>query len=109
MVRASVTAEKAGFPAVSIASTGFLGQAQAVGQAQGIQSVAVAEYPGVIATDSDNDVIRKTKDILVNNVIRAMGKEVKQIPKPREPQRTDIIFEGSLDEVQEFLLPPVMV
>jgi hypothetical protein len=102
VVRASVTAEKAGFPAVSIASTGFLGQAQAVGQALGIQSVAVAEYPGVIATDSDDDVVRKAREILVNNVISAMGKEVKQIPKPREPQRTDIIFEGSLDEVQEF-------
>jgi hypothetical protein len=81
-VRASVVAEKAGFPSVSIASTGFLGQAQSVGQALGIQSVSVAEYPGVVATDSDDDVIKKTIDILVNNIIQAMGRAIKQIPNP---------------------------
>jgi len=101
-VRASVVAEKAGFPSVSIASSGFLGQAQAVGQALGIQNVSVAEYPGVVATDSDEDVKRKVTEIVVNNVIEAMARQVKQVPKPKEPQRTDIVFEGTLDEVQEF-------
>jgi hypothetical protein len=95
-------AEKAGFPSVSIASSGFLGQAQAVGQALGIQNVSVAEYPGVVATDSDDEVIRKVKDILVNNVIQAMAKAVKQVPKPKEPQPTEVVFEGTLDEVEEF-------
>jgi hypothetical protein len=97
-----VVAEKAGFPSVSIASSGFLGQAQAVGQALGIQNVSVAEYPGVVATDSDEDVKRKVTEIVVNNVIEAMARQVKQVPKPKEPQRTDIVFEGTLDEVQEF-------
>lgn len=101
-MRASVVAEKAGFPSVSIASSGFLGQAQAVGQALGIQNVSVAEYPGVVATDSDEDVKRKVTEIVVNNVIEAMARQVKQVPKPKEPQRTDIVFEGTLDEVQEF-------
>jgi hypothetical protein len=101
-VRASVVAEKAGFPSVSIASSGFLGQAQAVGQALGIQNVSVAEYPGVVATDSDEDVKRKVTEIVINNVIEAMARQVKQVPKPKEPQRTDMVFEGTLDEVQEF-------
>jgi hypothetical protein len=101
-VRASVVAEKAGFPSVSIASSGFLGQAQAVGQALGILNVSVAEYPGVVATDSDEDVKRKVTEIVINNVIEAMARQVKQVPKPKEPQRTDMVFEGTLDEVQEF-------
>jgi hypothetical protein len=101
-VRASVTAEKAGFPSVSIASTGFLGQAQAVAQSLGIQNLSVAEYPGVIATDGEDDVKRKVTEVLINNIIKGITKPVTPVPKPKEPEPRDIVFEGTLDEIQEF-------
>jgi hypothetical protein len=103
-VRASVTAEKAGFPSVPIASTGFLGQAQAVAQSLGIQSISVAEYPGVIATDNEESVIQKVKEVLINNIIKGITRPVTQAPRPKEPAPSDIIFEGTLDEVQEFFM-----
>jgi hypothetical protein len=101
-VRASVIAEKAGFPSVSIASTGFLGQAQAVAQSLGIQNLSVAEYPGVIATDSEDEVKRKVAEVLINNIIKGISKPVRPVPKPNEPKPTDIVFEGTLDEIQDY-------
>jgi hypothetical protein len=101
-VRASVAAEKAGFPSVSIASSGFLGQAQAVAQSLGIQNLSVAEYPGVIATDSEDEVKSKVTEVLINNIIKAITKQVTPVPKPNEPKPTDIVFEGTLDEIQDY-------
>ncbi|HSW59022.1 MAG TPA: hypothetical protein VLH15_11500 [Dehalococcoidales bacterium] len=97
-----MTAEKAGFPSVSIVSTGFLGQAQAVAQSLGIQNLSVAEYPGVIATDSEDDLKRKVTEVLINNIIKGITKSVVPVPKPREPEPTDIVFEGTLDEIQGY-------
>ena len=101
-MRASVAAEKAGFPSVSIVSTGFLGQAQAVAQSLGIQNISVAEYPGVVATDNEEELKKKVTEILINNIIKGMSKQVLPVPKPKEPQPADIVFEGTIDEIQEF-------
>ena len=54
VIRASVAAEKAGFPTTSIVLTGFLTQAKAVAQAMGV-NIAVAEYPGIVAMDGKED------------------------------------------------------
>ncbi len=72
MVRASVVAEKAGVPAVSIVSTSFMAQATAVGKALGISAPAIAEYPGVIMTESDEEVQRKVEDILVDSLVKGL-------------------------------------
>jgi len=62
----------------------------------------VAEYPGVIAMDSLEDIQRKVTDVLINNIIKGLTKQVIQSPRPKEPQPSDIVFEGTLDEIQEF-------
>jgi hypothetical protein len=97
-----VAAEKAGVPSVSIVTSGFLGQARAIAQALGIQDLPVAEYPGVVAMDSDEELGQKTRSVLYDNILAALTKPVKNIVTQREPERTDIAFEGTLDEVQEF-------
>jgi len=102
VARASVAAEKAGVPTVSIVTTGFLGQAQAVAQALGVQNLPIAEYPGVVATDSTEDLKKKVSGIVINNIIKGLTGPVVQVARPKEPQPGDIVFEGTLDEVQEF-------
>ena len=97
-----MAAEKAGIPTVSIVTSGFLGQAQAVAQALGIQNLPTAEYPGVVATDSKDELNNKATGVLIDNIIGGLTTPVVQAAKPREPQPGDIIFEGTLDEVQEF-------
>jgi hypothetical protein len=102
VVRASIAAEKAGIPSASIITSGFLKQAQAVGQSLGIQNLPLAEYPGVVALDSSAELEEKVAGILVDNIIRAFTKPVLQTAKPREPESEDVIFRGTLDEIQEF-------
>lgn len=85
-------------------TSGFLGQAQAIAQALGIQNLPVAEYPGVVAMDSEEVLAEKVNNFLLKNVIEAMTRPISQAAKQREPERTDIVFEGSLDEIQEFFM-----
>ena len=101
-MRASAAAEKAGYPSVSIVSSGFLGQAQSIAQSLGIQNISVAEYPGVIATDNESDLKKKVTEIVIENVVKGMTRPVMAVPKPKEPQPAETVFEGTLDEVQEF-------
>ena len=97
-----MAAEKAGVPTASIVTTGFLGQARAVAQALGIENLPVAEYPGVVAMDSDEDIKTKVTDVLINNIFQALTKPIAQSVKLREPEPSEIVFTGTLDEIQEF-------
>lgn len=97
-----MTAEIAGVPTTSMVSTGFLGQAQAVAQALGIQNLPVAEYPGVVAMDSDEELRTKVADVLINNIIQGLTRPIEQVSKQREPEPDDIVFGGTLDDIQEF-------
>ncbi len=94
-------AEKAGFPTTSIVLTGFLTQAKAVAQAMGNKNIAIAEYPGIVAMDTKEELHRKVTDILVKNIITGFTRQVEDTTQLVEPGPRDIIFEGSLDEVQE--------
>ncbi len=100
-MRASVAAEKAGFPSVSIVLTGFLGQAKAVAQALGIKNIALAEYPGIVSMDSREELRRKVTDTVVPNIITGFTRQFEGAAEQVEPAPRDIVFTGSLDEVQE--------
>jgi hypothetical protein len=97
-----VAAEKAGVPTASIITSGFLGQARAVAQALGIEHLPVAEYPGVVAMDTDEEIKAKVADVLINNIVQALTKPIAPAVKPREPELNEIVFKGTLDEIQEF-------
>jgi hypothetical protein len=102
VVRASIAAEKVGIPSASIITSGFLKQSQAVGQSLGVQNLPLAEYPGVVALDSREELDRKVAGTLVDNIIQAFTNPVLQTTKPREPEPDDVVFRGTLDEIQEF-------
>jgi hypothetical protein len=82
--------------------TGFLGQGKVVAQALGIQNIALAEYPGIPTMDSKDDLSKKVTDILVKNIITGFSRQVKNVAQSVEPGQRDIIFGGSLDEIQEY-------
>ncbi|MBI2909317.1 MAG: hypothetical protein HYX92_16860 [Chloroflexi bacterium] len=102
MVRAAAAAEKAGFRSVSIATSGFVQQAHAIAKALGMANLAVAEYPGVVMMDGREELRRKVTEVLVDNVIAGLAAPAQQSEKPSEPGSRDIVFKGSLKEVQEF-------
>jgi hypothetical protein len=64
----------------------------------------VAEYPGVVAVDSREELQQKVNNTLVNNVVQAFTRPVIQSAKAREPEPQDIVFAGTLDEIQDFFI-----
>ncbi|MBI2909558.1 MAG: hypothetical protein HYX92_18100 [Chloroflexi bacterium] len=102
MLRASAVAEKAGVRTASIVATGFLKQAHAIARAQGGENMAVAEYPGVPMIDSPEELRRKVAEVVVENIIKGLTTPARDAVKPAEPGPKDIVFKGTLDEVQQF-------
>ncbi|MBI2908489.1 MAG: hypothetical protein HYX92_12665 [Chloroflexi bacterium] len=102
MVRASAAAERAGVRSVSVVASGFVQQAHAIARALGAANLAVAEYPGVPMIDSKEELRRKVAESLVNSIIAGLTTPVADAAKPAEPGPRDIVFRGTLDEVEEF-------
>lgn len=101
-MRASVAAEKAGVPTASIIASGFLTQAKMVAQSQGLSDCPVIEYPGVIMTDSP-EALKKKVEAFIPEITKALT-EKKSVTRKKqaEPGLEDIVFKGSLREVNEF-------
>ena len=100
MVRASLKAEQAGVPSVSIVSTAFRRQAEFVARGLGLSEASIAEYPGVIPTDSRETFLAKSRTVLVDAIIKSLGHQAHAVARPVEPEPRDIVFRGDLDEVQ---------
>lgn len=101
-MRASAAAEKAGVRSVSVVASGFVRQAQAIAKALGAENLAIAEYPGVILIDSKEELRKKVEEVVIENVIKGLTTPVEDAVKPDEPGPREIIFKGTLGEVQEF-------
>ncbi len=103
-MRASVAAEKAGVPTASIIASGFVTQAKMVAQSQGLPDAPVIEYPGVIMTDSP-EALKKKVEALVPDINRALTEKKSTTQRELlEPGPEDILFKGSLREVNEFFI-----
>ena len=100
MVRASVEAERAGIPSVSIVASAFLGQASVVAKGLGVSDLPTAEYPGVIATDS-TESFREKVVALTNDLTEAFTQPLRLAVRETPPARKDIVIRGTLDQVQD--------
>ncbi|MBI2906650.1 MAG: hypothetical protein HYX92_03220 [Chloroflexi bacterium] len=87
---------------VSLVATGFLQQAHAIAKSLGAAHLAIAEYPGVPTIDSQEFLRKKVEEVLVEGIVRGLTSHVGDSVKPVEPEPRDIVFRGTLDDVQEF-------
>lgn len=103
MLRASAVAERAGVPSVSVISTGFLKQAAIIARGLGLPDMAIAEYPGVPMNDSDEVFRRKVEENIYPGIVDGLMKKISRAARSgvHEPGPRDIVFSGTLDEVQE--------
>lgn len=104
MLRASAAVERAGYPSVSIVSSGFLKQAEVVARGLGLPDIAIAPYPGVPMTDSTEQLQEKVEKQLVPAIIKGItAHDTAHFARAAaaEPAPRDIVFSGSLDEVNE--------
>jgi hypothetical protein len=102
VLRATKVAEEAGVPAVAIVSSGFMGQAKAVRNAIKAPDLSLAEYPGVIPMDSADQLADKVWNNVLPAVLEHLSTDVVQsAAASAEPGLRDVVFSGTLDEVQE--------
>ncbi|MBI2909314.1 MAG: hypothetical protein HYX92_16845 [Chloroflexi bacterium] len=102
MVRASAAVERAGVRAVSIVASGFVRQAAAIARAMGVENLPVAEYPGLPMVDSPEDLRRKVEEVIAGSIIKGLTTPIEGGASVPEPEAKDIVFKGTLDEVEEF-------
>jgi len=101
VLRASAIAERAGIPSVSIVTTPFMQQAAVVCKGVGLPSLPIAEYPGVPMTDGSDAVAKKVEMLLPQIIAGLSGARDTARTATAEPSPRDVVFRGTLDEIQE--------
>ncbi|MFC2052619.1 hypothetical protein ACFLT4_07855 [Chloroflexota bacterium] len=102
-MRASLVAEKLGLPSVSIVETGFMALARATAQGVGVPKLPIAELPGVVMTDTKEELRQKVEEVVIKDVVKGLATPVaKEEVKLVEPAPRNIIFKGTLEEVNDF-------
>ncbi|HJV56774.1 MAG TPA: UGSC family (seleno)protein [Methylomirabilota bacterium] len=103
MLRASAVVERAGVPTASLVCEGFLGQAATTSAGLGLPGLPTALVPGHVDVQSPEElranVAAVTVDAVIRNLTEAPARAGGAVV---EPAPTDIVFEGTFDEVNRF-------
>ncbi|MCQ2115826.1 MAG: hypothetical protein MJZ07_06450 [Bacteroidales bacterium] len=101
-----ITAEYLGIPSVIIAGPGFSDQARYTAHNNGVPVMRVAEYPGAFAADSEEKLIRNTREILWPQIVKALTTPISAEEIAAQEQNTgdlrDDVFYGSYDEINDY-------
>ena len=105
MLRASIAAESAGIPSVSIVCDGFAGQANATARGLGYDGLPLAVTIGHVDAQPADVMIRnflaETVDAIVAGLIAT---DELDHTNNTEPAALDVVFGGSIDAVNEHFL-----
>ena len=102
-----ITAEYLGIPSVIIAGPGFADQARYTARNNGVPVMRVAEYSGAFAADSEETLLKNTREILWPQIVEALTKpitadEMAQAEKAGSGDIRDDVFYGTLDEIDDY-------
>jgi hypothetical protein len=96
-------AEKLGIPSVTLAATTFLPLVVNTGKSEGVSGLRFAEYPGTWSIESVATMRENFKKMTFDQVIKALTQESEKIEVEAEVKGArDIVFEGTLEEVNNF-------
>lgn len=88
-----------------VTTTGFTAIAKAVGKAEGITGLRVAEYPGAVGVHPEALVEKNIESVLFDQIVSELTR-----PRPGESQdapgaagrASDIVYEGTFDEIDDY-------
>jgi hypothetical protein len=66
--------------------------------------LGIAEFPGIIMNQSAEELRRNTEEVLVPNIVRELTRLAQTSVSTAEPAFDEVVFEGTLDAVNEFFL-----
>ena len=103
MLRASAAIERAGYPTVSLVSSGFLKQAEVVARGLGIDDLKIAHYPGTPMVDSSDELRRKVETNLLPEIVEGLtsARKSTRAAEMHEPSPREVVSRGSLDDVND--------
>jgi hypothetical protein len=104
VVRLASVVERCGIPAACIVISGFLKMGKLIAKSQGLPNISLAEYPGTMMTDSLEQLVDKVNTVLMDNIIKGLTAVLSDEKEAadEEPKQRDIIFKGSLLEVNDY-------
>jgi hypothetical protein len=104
-VRPAAEAEKAGIPSVVVTTTGFTAIAKAVGKAEGITGLRVAEYPGAVGVHPEALVEKNVERVLFDQIVTELTTprlgESRDVPGAGR-RASAIVYEGTFDEIDDY-------
>ena len=106
-VGSCLAAEHIGIPSVIICAPGFTNQARYTSLNNGVPVMRVAEYPGAFALDSEEVLIKNTREILWPQIVDALtrpitAEETDAALKSSHGDLRDDVFFGTLEEVNAY-------
>jgi len=102
VLRAAALIEKLGIPTASIIGSGFLKQAEVVSKGLGVP-LAIGVYPGAPMVDSEEELIRKVEESLAPGLLEGLIGKIQTLENEEEqPDIKNVVFSGTLDEVQDY-------
>jgi hypothetical protein len=107
VMRAVAVAEEAGLPAVGVVSSGFEAMARSVAAIFGDDEPRLAVYPGAIQTETDETFRHKVQDVVLDQIEAALQRSKSGVAielAAVEPDPREVVFTGSLDEVEEHFI-----
>lgn len=84
---------------MSVVTTAFTGQAEAVAKVFGVE-LAIAEYPGVLATDTDEVFASKISMSVVDGIVSGLSREQAAPEHETDFNPNAIVVRGDLDQIQ---------
>ncbi|MFV0294933.1 MAG: UGSC family (seleno)protein [Hyphomicrobiaceae bacterium] len=104
MLRVSAVAEAAGVPTSSLCCEGFLGQAKTTSVGLGFPNLPLATVPSHVDVQTNEDLERNVRAVTLDLVVSNLTGETDVVAVPREPDPTEIVFEGSFEDVNRLFL-----
>ena len=105
-MRASIAAETAGIPSVSIVCAGFEGQASATARGHGFDDLPLAVTTTHVDTQSHDELVADFLDHTVDQIVAGLvGADDGAVAAGRaattEPSAVDTVLSGTIDEINE--------
>jgi hypothetical protein len=103
VLRATLIAEQAGIPTVSLVGEPFQRLARTTAKTLGVEEPPLAVYPGRLMMDDEATFRQKLETTVADQVVAGLtGAEPRLVSSDQEPAPRDVVFSGTLDEVQDY-------
>ena len=104
MTRASALVEKLGIPTVTVLCGGFVKQGKFTAKGLGLPNLPHAIHPGHVNLVDDEELERNVAGPMLQQVIDGLTIQPEEAGFSAEPDKRDIVFRGTFEEVNEHFL-----